>query len=182
MNQALWNPDRYRAAYRFAAEAHQGQTLPNSALPYLLHLGWVAGEVLYALGSEPEHDADLAVQCALLHDTIEDTAVTYAQIAEFFSPAVAEGVQALSKNPEMPKDQQIVDSLDRIQKQPSAIWLVKLADRIANLQPPPESWSLVKCQAYHADAQMILAKLGSASPVLAKRLSKAIDAYNVYLL
>ena len=41
---------------------------------------------------------DLAVQCALLHDTIEDTDVTYDDVKRQFGTDVADGVMALSQD------------------------------------------------------------------------------------
>ena len=45
-----------------------------------------------------EFDLDFAVQVALLHDIIEDTATTYDELAEHFGSKVADGVLALTKN------------------------------------------------------------------------------------
>ena len=42
----MFAPDRYVAALRFAAERHNGQLVPDSDLPYLLHVTSVAGEVI----------------------------------------------------------------------------------------------------------------------------------------
>jgi (p)ppGpp synthase/HD superfamily hydrolase len=67
-----WDRDLYIKACRFAAQVHQGQLVPGSDLPYLMHLNLVSMEILAVLGAEAGHDGDLAVQCALLHDTIED--------------------------------------------------------------------------------------------------------------
>lgn len=173
----MWSQDRYTAAARFAAAAHAGQTVPGTDLPYLLHVSLVAMEVGAALRAEPGHDEDLAIQCALLHDTIEDTAVTHAQLAAAFGPPVAGGVLALSKDEALPKDQRMPDSLRRIREQPRAIWLVKLADRIVNMQPPPQHWDAAKVAAYRAEARDILAALGAASPLLAARLAAKIEAY-----
>ncbi len=173
----MWSQDRYTAASRFAAEAHFGQQLPGSELPYLLHVTDVAMEVLAALRAEPNHDEELAVLCALLHDTIEDTAVTYEQVEATFGATVAAGVQALSKNPALPKAEQMPDSLRRIREQPQAVWLVKLADRIVNLQQPPAYWQPQKIAAYRAEAGVILAALGAASPFLAARLAAKIEVY-----
>src|SRR3954467_10972962 len=86
-------------AWHFAARAHQGQKLPGSELPYLVHIGAVAMEVLVAHREAPFADPELAVQCALLHDTVEDTSVTEADLVTSFGPAVAAGVRALSKDP-----------------------------------------------------------------------------------
>jgi (p)ppGpp synthase/HD superfamily hydrolase len=172
------NPDAVVAALTFAAKHHLGQTVSGPAgLPYLLHVGSVAMEVVAALSSEPAADAELSVLCAILHDSIEDTEVTHAVVAEAFGAAVADGVLALSKDPTLPKDQQMDDSLRRIRTQPKAVWKVKLADRVCNLQPPPPHWSRDRCAAYHEQAADILAQLGTASPVLAERLRARMSAY-----
>jgi (p)ppGpp synthase/HD superfamily hydrolase len=172
-----WNPEVYIKACRFAAIAHRGQIVPGSDLPYLLHLNFVSMEIIAALSLESGSDGDLAIQCALLHDTIEDTDTTYAQIESTFGIGVADGVQALSKNPDLEKSQQLTDSLDRIQQQPPEIWLVKLADRITNLQPPPAHWTNEKIRRYHQEAVEIHARLQTASPYLGSRLAVKIDNY-----
>ena len=43
-----WSPENVVRAWRVAAKAHQGQTLPGSDLPYLLHLAQVMTEVAAA--------------------------------------------------------------------------------------------------------------------------------------
>lgn len=175
-----WTPDHYRAAYRYAAEAHRGQFVPETELPYILHVGLVAMEVIAALRHEDAHDGALAVQCALLHDVLEDTPIAAEQLAAQFGPEARYGVQALSKDPRLPKDEQMRDSLLRIQRQPSAVWMVKLADRITNLQPPPPSWGAEKCRRYRDEARLIHEMLGSASPTLAARLLAHIESYARY--
>ena len=67
-----WDRESYIKACRFAAQAHRGQLIPGSDLPYLMHLNLVSMEILAALSTESGHNGDLAIQCALLHDTIED--------------------------------------------------------------------------------------------------------------
>jgi (p)ppGpp synthase/HD superfamily hydrolase len=176
-----WSPDTYMRACRFAAEAHLGQLVPGTQVSYLMHLSIVSMEVIAGLRYEPEHDQELAVQCALLHDVIEDTAVTYDQVEAEFGPAVAAGVRALTKDSSLEKPLQMADSLDRIRQQPSAVWIVKLSDRICNLQPPPHYWTREKRARYRDEARQILQALGSASPYFSARLQTKIDAYGVYL-
>jgi (p)ppGpp synthase/HD superfamily hydrolase len=173
-----WDRELYIKACRFAAIAHHGQIVPGSDLPYLLHLNFVSMEIIAALSIESGCDGDLAVQCALLHDTIEDTDTTYGQIRSIFGISVAEGVQALSKNSDLEKSQQLIDSLDRIQQQPQEIWMVKLADRITNLQPPPSHWNLAKIIRYREEAIEIHARLQTASPILSWRLKEKIANYH----
>jgi (p)ppGpp synthase/HD superfamily hydrolase len=175
--KSTWNRELYIKACRFAAQAHRGQLIPSSDLPYLLHLNLVSMEILAALSAEAGHDGDLAVACALLHDTIEDTDTTYAQIESLFGTKVADGVAALSKNPDLEKSRQLADSLDRIVGQPNEIWMVKLADRITNLQPPPAHWDTAKIRRYRDEAIAIHTRLQSASPFLASRLAAKIQNY-----
>ena len=69
-----WNPDIFSKAWNFATLYHQGQTYGGAQkgqkIPYINHLGSVGVEVIWALSTAPELDGDLAIQCALLHDTI----------------------------------------------------------------------------------------------------------------
>src|SRR5262245_9451528 len=132
----MWSPDKYLHALRFAAERHQGQTVPGSGLPYVTHLAAVAAEVCCAVARESVAEPDLAVQCALLHDTLEDTATSFAEVEQAFGVQVASGVLALTKDAKLPKAERMADSLRRIREQPREVWMVKLADRITNLQKP----------------------------------------------
>ncbi len=117
--------------------------------------------------------------CAILHDTIEDQGVSRAVLALCFGNAVADGVQALSKRPDLPKAEAMDDSLARIQAQPRAVWCVKLADRICNLNGAPAHWTPDKKAYYQAEARRIHAALGEAHSWLAGRLMARIEAYPV---
>jgi len=173
-------PDRYVAALRFAAAKHEGQRMVGSDLPYLVHVVSVAGEVLAVIDRE-SLDPDLAVPCALLHDTLEDTATTYDELVAAFGTAVADGVRALSKlDDAIPKANRMADSLRRIRLQPREVWAVKLADRITNLAPPPAGWSSDKRRAYREEAIQIADALAGASPALEARIRERIAAYSAY--
>lgn len=183
----LWDPDTLIRAWKFAATHHHGQGVPGTEdwgespgkIPYLYHLGLVSAEVMRAVSVEEVQDPDLAVICAILHDTIEDAAADYDMVKEAFGAGVADGVLALSKQGDMPKHERLGDSVTRIKAQPREVWMVKLADRITNLQPPPKHWSREKCLKYAEDAQLILDELGAASDYLAARLAAKITAYQV---
>ena len=177
---SMFSPDRYVAAMRFAAARHATQKEPGHDLPYLVHVVSVAAEVIAALPVTPLGDPDLAVTCALLHDTVEDTATTLDELAGTFGPAVAAGVAALTKNSALPKPEQMPDSLRRIRAQPPEIAVVKLADRITNLSAPPHYWTRPKCAAYRAEAVAIADALGHASAALDARMRARIEAYAAY--
>ena len=120
-------------AYRFGEEAHQGQTR-LSGEPYITHPLAVAGAL-----AEWRMDAQ-AVAAALLHDVMEDTAVTKADIAERFGKQVAELVDGLSKLDRIEFQSYQDAQAENFRKMLMAmardlrIVLIKLADRRHNLQ------------------------------------------------
>ena len=174
------NPDLISAAWWFAAEAHGEQKVPGTELPYLTHIGNVMLEIMTACENSYVEQPDLAIQCAILHDVIEDTPTAVDNVEAMFGPQVTAGVLALTKDKSMPtKRAQMVDSLNRIQKQPHAVWMVKMADRISNLRKPPHYWSYEKAAAYREEAQLIYDALHEANDYLADRLAEKIANYPI---
>lgn len=181
-----WSQDVYVKAWDFATEAHEGQTYggpkEGQRIPYINHIGSVAMELICGLNAELQLNGNLAIQCALLHDTIEDTDVNFQVIETTFGARVAEGVQALTKNEQLPtKEEQMLDSLERIKLQPKEVWMVKLADRITNLSEPPSYWTDEKRKKYKEEAQVIYEHLHESSEFLASRLLDRIQGYSKYI-
>jgi guanosine-3',5'-bis(diphosphate) 3'-pyrophosphohydrolase len=176
----MWNQELLKTALDFAARAHGEQRVPGTGFPYVVHVVKVATEVLVAGEGEPAAAVDLALACALLHDTVEDAGVPVEVLRRNFGDAVAAGVSALSKDESLPKGERMADSLRRIQAQPRPVWWVKLADRITNLEPPPPGWALEKRRAYLAEARTIHQALASSSAALGRRLELKIAEYRVH--
>ena len=81
------------AAVRFAAAAHGGQLRKGSGEPYLTHpLG-----VMTVLCRSGWGEDDELLAAAALHDVLEDTPTTPANLAARFPPRVCELVAALSE-------------------------------------------------------------------------------------
>lgn len=179
----MWDQDLYLQTLLFAGKAHIGQKIPGTDISYVVHITNVAMEVASALthANEQNYNVTLAVQCALLHDTIEDTTINYEHIEDSFGAIVADGVLALTKNIALPKAEQMQDSLRRIVEQGAEIRMVKMADRINNLQPPPAYWTIEKKKRYQQEAQLILETLGGIHPYIEARLAQKIIDYNQYL-
>ncbi|NOK57883.1 MAG: bifunctional (p)ppGpp synthetase/guanosine-3*,5*-bis(diphosphate) 3*-pyrophosphohydrolase [Chloroflexi bacterium AL-W] len=181
-----WSPDVYAKAWYFATIAHEGQTYggrtEGERINYLNHIGSVAMEVIHAIQQTPTTlQADLAIQCALLHDVIEDTAFGYDDIVQQFGTAVADGVLALTKDKRLPsKTDQMLDSLRRIQEQPYEVWIVKMADRITNLSHPPYYWDGKKIVSYQEEAELILQELRDGNALIAARLRDKIMNYTSF--
>ncbi|MBF4515413.1 bifunctional (p)ppGpp synthetase/guanosine-3',5'-bis(diphosphate) 3'-pyrophosphohydrolase [Flavobacterium sp. ANB] len=173
----------YQKTIIFAASKHLeiNQTITDSDLPYVIHLSNVAMEILIASHNTEGFDLNFATQIALLHDTLEDTNTTFEELKLEFGIEIAEGVSALTKNDNLPKEERMLDSLDRISKQKKEIWAVKLADRITNLQKPPKSWDNLKRIKYREEAKIILEKLNGSNQYLENRLRSKIEEYEQYL-
>jgi len=183
MSRSYGYQEAYIKAWSFATAAHQGQKVPSTDYPYINHIGLVAMEALSTIANEEEIDnPELLIQCALLHDTIEDTDCSHADLKREFGSDVADGVLSLSKDATLTtKAERMNDCLLRIKLQPKEIWMVKLCDRITNLQPPPKHWDIKKIRAYRYEAELILKELGEANEYLAKRLSRKIENYKSHL-
>ena len=73
----------FKRAAEFAAVKHSGQERKFTGEPYIMHPLAVA-EIVKTIGGSEE-----MVVAAVLHDTIEDTGTTYAELAKEFGPKVA---------------------------------------------------------------------------------------------
>lgn len=174
--------DIYQKAIRFAGEKHKTQKVPGTDSNYLLHVSNVAMEIVMAHHAAGNFDLNLAIQLALLHDTLEDTNTRFSELEELFGERVALGVRALTKNKELPgKEEQMLDSLRRINALEKEVGLVKLADRITNLQEPPAYWDTAKKSAYCKEAELIRHTLGDKNDYLNKRLELKISEYQHFI-
>lgn len=173
-----WDSDLCLKAARFGAKAHATQTMLGTSMPYLLHVASVAFETAQAVVQDGSKlTGDLAIPCAWLHDTVEDTETTPDILEAHFGPSITAGVMALTKNASMSKTEAMLDSISRLKQQSSSVRAIKLADRIVNLEPPPANWSTKKRSRYADEADLILNELGDSSAWLSSRLTNAIARY-----
>ncbi|MFA6267592.1 MAG: bifunctional (p)ppGpp synthetase/guanosine-3',5'-bis(diphosphate) 3'-pyrophosphohydrolase [Pseudolabrys sp.] len=136
-NEALLN-----RAYVYAMKAH-GDQRRASGDPYFSHPIEVA-----AILTDLKLD-DATIAAALLHDTIEDTAATRAEIDQLFGPdigALVEGLTKLKKLDLVTKEAKQAENLRRLLLaivDDVRVLLVKLADRLHNMRTleymPPAS-------------------------------------------
>lgn len=179
----MWDQEIYLKTLNFASFYHRNQLIPGTDNPYISHPVSVCMEIMSAFAfGNAKGNCNLAVQCALLHDIIEDTDGDYDIVESTFGSQVAKGVIALTKNSRFEtKEEQMTDSLKRIKNQPCEIWMVKMADRITNLQKPPHYWTNNKKAFYLEEAKKIYDALFTADAFLAARLESKISNYNKYL-
>ena len=126
--------DKIRAAYEFAAAAHQGQ-LRKDGSPFVTHPLAVAQIVAEELHLDSE-----SIEAALLHDTIEDTSATQEDIAKQFSPTVADLVEGVSKLTRVHYTSKAQEQMENLRKMLLAmskdirVILIKIADRLHNMR------------------------------------------------
>lgn len=170
----------YQQAIKFAGQKHEHQTVPGTNANYLLHLSNVAMEVIVAYMQQPSFNINLAVQKALLHDTIEDTNTTHTEIKNYFSEQIANGVMALTKDSTIQsKKDRMQASIKQIKLSFKEVAIVKLADRITNLQSPPHTWDKLKIANYKEEAAYIASQLKGVNTYLDKRLALKIANYSI---
>lgn len=183
--QELFSVEDFKTNVAFALQAHGEQKTPHG-LPYSMHLLSVTSEVIAALSVESlsYDENNVAIACALLHDVNEDTPFEVSKQSPIagHKEVIAKGVAALTKDKTLwTKKAQMEDSLKRLKERQNCVAMVKLADRITNLDRPPSHWDTAKKKAYVEEASLILEHLGSAHGYLARKLASKIEAYAVYM-
>lgn len=118
-----------RQALAFARARHGEQCRRGSDTPYWVHLLRVALELARWGVAEPK-----VVQAALLHDVVEDTATSVAEVRDGFGDEVATLVEWLTA-PEGRDDPAVVAYYERLRDAaPAEAHVLKLADRTDNLR------------------------------------------------
>jgi guanosine-3',5'-bis(diphosphate) 3'-pyrophosphohydrolase len=125
--------ERIRRAYRIGARAHAGQTR-RSGEPYITHPVAVAS-ILAELGLDAE-----TITAAILHDTLEDTPLSRAELEREFGTTVAELVDGVTKLDKVMFGSLQEAAAESFRKMLLAmardlrVILIKLADRLHNMR------------------------------------------------
>ncbi len=124
---------RVLRAYEVGAQAHEGQAR-KSGEPYITHPVAVAG-ILAELGLDTE-----TIIAAILHDTLEDTALSRSELAGEFGETVADLVDGVTKLDKMQFSSRQEADAESFRKMLLAmardlrVILIKLADRLHNMR------------------------------------------------
>ncbi len=127
------NPIILTKAYKFALDAHKNQKR-DEGVPYIIHPVAVA-DILTELKLD-----SATITTGLLHDTIEDTKVTYKSVKEEFGKEVADlvdGVTKISELEDKAADNSKAENFRKLILATSKdirVLLVKLADRLHNMR------------------------------------------------
>jgi guanosine-3',5'-bis(diphosphate) 3'-pyrophosphohydrolase len=158
-------------AKAFAFAKHDGQTRKYTGEPYIIH-PLAVGELVASIG-EP----DAVVAAAILHDTLEDTKTTEAELVAEFGPEVAGLVVELTDvfvagtggNHEIRKAKECA----RLATVSAAAQTIKVADIIDNtgsiVERDPEF-----AKVYLKEKAALLAVLTKAAPALLAKAKETI--------
>ncbi|MBO5146412.1 MAG: bifunctional (p)ppGpp synthetase/guanosine-3',5'-bis(diphosphate) 3'-pyrophosphohydrolase [Lachnospiraceae bacterium] len=133
-------------AYAYAAEAHKGQCRKGTDIPYFTH-------IITTMNYVVELTDDMEVlQAAILHDTVEDTWVTFEDLRREFGARVAELVEAETENKRHNLPAPVTweirkrETIASLKNREYDAKVIVLADKTANLE------SLVKEHKYRGEA------------------------------
>lgn len=123
-----------RKAFDLAVEAHKDQRRKTGE-PYIFHPISVAKIVANEIGLDAN-----SIAAALLHDVVEDTEYTFADLEEIFGETITKIVNGLTKISRIQSDQDISIQAENFRKMlltlndDVRVILIKIADRFHNMQ------------------------------------------------
>jgi GTP diphosphokinase / guanosine-3',5'-bis(diphosphate) 3'-diphosphatase len=154
------DPALVMKATEYAAEQHRGQGRKDEAnTPYINHPIALANLLTNYAGIT---DTNVIV-AALLHDTVEDTSTTVEDIEELFGTKIRDIVMEVTDDKSLASPERKRLQIEYAAKISHEAKLVKLADKICNLQDiierPPVKWSLQRKQEYFDWAKAVIDQL-----------------------
>jgi guanosine-3',5'-bis(diphosphate) 3'-pyrophosphohydrolase len=147
-------------AINFAADKHRGQSRKDADnTPYINHPITLANLLANYAGISDVN----VIAAAVLHDTVEDTDATVDDIEELFGRTIRDIVIEVTDDKSLPSQERKRLQIEHADKLSHEAKLVKLADKICNLQDilarPPVKWSLERRREYFDWAKAVIEKL-----------------------
>jgi (p)ppGpp synthase/HD superfamily hydrolase len=139
-------------ALQFATKMHKGQVRKYTGEDYITHPVAVADLVEAYLDEKgfSEEEVMMAIQVAILHDTVEDTKATMEDIESLFGPEIAKGVWFMTKTPDYVGNRKFRKELCemRLREAPEIIRILKTCDMFHNSlsieEHDPKFWKTFK--------------------------------------
>ena len=169
------NTAKLLQAARFASAKHVSQKRKgNDGEPYINHPLEVAN-LLANVGKVEDHDILIA---ALLHDTVEDTETTEAEITELFGESVTKMVLEVSDDKSLPKAERKQKQIEHAPHLSVGAKHIKLGDKISNIgdvmKNPPDGWSNERRREYVEWGEKVVAGLRGTNENLEKHFDELV--------
>ncbi len=154
-------------AFDFACRHHTNQRRKGRREdPYVNHLAEVARLVARGTaGRDP-----VLVAAALLHDVVEDTDVTAAEIEQAFGEDVARLVMEVTDDQSLPQAQRRERQMEQAARISPRARIIRIADKISNMtdlsQSPASEWPDETVKAYFNWAREVVDRCRGVCPRL----------------
>lgn len=164
-------------ALAFAADKHRNQRRKDTgASPYINHPIALAD----VLCNEADVCDERILMAAVLHDTVEDTDTTEAELIAHFGAEVAAIVMEVTDDKALTKAERKQLQVEHAAHASPEAKHVKLADKISNLRDlaasPPPDWTLERRQEYFDWAKRVIDGLRGVNPKLEAIFDAAYSA------
>jgi (p)ppGpp synthase/HD superfamily hydrolase len=121
-----------------AAVAHRKQTRKGSETPYIAH-PYAVGMILAREGCSDE-----VIAAGVLHDTVEDTELTLADLEREFGAAVAEIVRGCSEpDKSLSWEERKEHTLEELKRASDEVRMVSCADKLHNVRSMLDDYSVL---------------------------------------
>jgi guanosine-3',5'-bis(diphosphate) 3'-pyrophosphohydrolase len=162
-------------ALSFAANKHRHLCRKGSPpIPYINHPIALADLLVRTANVR---DAEI-IAAALLHDTVEDTDTTFAELEAEFGPVISQLVAELTDDKSLPKEERKHRQVEHASSLSPRARIVKLADKICNLrdivQDPPAGWPLERKRKYFDWAKSVVDKIRGTNVELENAFDEAL--------
>lgn len=164
----------------YAADKHKNQHRKNSnAEPYINHpIGLM--DILVNVGKVTSVPV---LQAALLHDVVEDTDGTNADISSMFGEFIASIVAEVTDDKSLPKETRKKLQVINAPHKSHEAKLVKLADKLHNLQDlqkcPPKNWNQIQITGYFVWAFEVITGLRGSNEFIEAALDNVFTSVGV---
>jgi guanosine-3',5'-bis(diphosphate) 3'-pyrophosphohydrolase len=143
-------------------------------IPYINHPIAVA-TLLATVGGVTDPDL---LAAALLHDTVEDTDTTHAELVECFGAEIAGLVAEVTDDPLLSSAQRKLTQEREAPTKSRRAKLIRLSDKTCNVHDityrPPPDWTVTRRMEYFNWAERVVTNLGSVHPRLEARFVETV--------
>lgn len=164
------------SALTYAAQRHSRQRRKGGDdIPYINHPIDVAAILAVEAGIEDED----VLMAAALHDTVEDTPATLAELEQLFGADVASLVAEMTDDKSLPKMRRKELQIEHAPELTREAKLLKLADKISNVRDlaanPPAGWPLERQVEYLDWTEAVVAGCRGVDGTLERIYDEALE-------
>ncbi len=143
-------------AIAFATQKHRFQLRKDGKTPYINH----PIQVMLILAEEGQVEDSEILAAAVLHDTVEDTDTTFAEIESHFGARVRSLVAEVTDDGSLPEAKRKQAQIDHAPHLSPGATQIKIADKSSNVmdlyEAPATGWSLERRQKYLIWAETVI--------------------------